>query len=115
MAEYFNSKFAEKQFREPPNRYPLIFFRISFADWKRFLPVFPIFIFEENRDRRADGRAVTHAREDMDLIGFNLHPATAAVTLLPPPQLTVKNCLVHLQSSGQAGKKGDQSLAMRLP
>src|SRR4029077_15771079 len=73
------------------------------------------FVFEQDRDGRSDGCPVTHTRQDMSLIGLDLHPSAAAKTLLAAPQLTVKKGLVHLQTGRQSRQKGNQRLSMRLP
>ena len=88
-------------------RHALMFCRISFADRQRFLPILPILVLQKNRNRRADSRAVAHARQDMNLVGLNFHAAAAAVALLPPPQVAIEECLIHLQSGWQAGEEGD--------
>ena len=58
---------------------------------------------------------MAHARQNVGLVGFDLHPPAATEALLPAPQFTVQERLVNFQSGGQSGKKGDQRLAMRLP
>jgi hypothetical protein len=53
--------------------------------------------------------------EDSGGIALDFHPAAPAVTLLPSPQLVVHKFLRDLDPSREAGQKGDQSLAVRLP
>ena len=49
------------------------------------LPVLEVPVANQQRNRRADGLAVSHAADDLDFIGFDLHPSPAPVALLPPP------------------------------
>src|SRR4051812_31666712 len=95
-------------------RDPLMQARISLFDRKLLLPVFPVAVFEEHRDGRTDGFCVANAGEDSGRIALDFHPTAAAVTLLSAPQFVVYKVLRHFKSSGQAGDKCDQSLAVRL-
>src|SRR5712692_2577782 len=47
-------------------------------------PVLPIAVPHEHRARGAEGLAGAHAREPLDLIGFDLHAGAAAVAAHPP-------------------------------
>jgi hypothetical protein len=55
-----------------------------------------------------------HTRKDVGRVGFDLHPSTAAITLLSPPQVTIDESLIKFQAGGQSGQEGDQSFAMGL-
>src|SRR5881396_3713089 len=46
------------------------------------LPVLPIAIPHEHRDGGAEGLAGPHAREPLDLVGFDLHAGAAAVAAI---------------------------------
>src|SRR4029077_17537808 len=82
----------------------LMFGRIAFAGGERFLPVLPVTILELDRDRRADGDAVAHTREDMGGVGFDLHAAAASVALLAAPEFAIEERLIDLQSGGNSGQ-----------
>src|SRR2546423_12708410 len=53
------------------------------------LPVFPVPILNEHCDRRSQGLAATHSRQELDVIRFDLHPASAAVALLAARKVDV--------------------------
>ena len=56
-------------------------------DVHRVLPVLPILVAHQQRDRRAGGLAAAHARQELGAIGFDRHAAAAAVAALAAPQL----------------------------
>src|SRR5205814_441885 len=87
---------------------------IASLDRQRFLPVLPIFVFQQDSDGRADGLAMTHTGEEVRAVALDLHTAAAAVALLPPPQFTVHKRLIHGNAGGQAADGTDQRLAMRF-
>jgi hypothetical protein len=45
-------------------------------------------------------------------VALDLHAAATAVSLLATPEFTVEEGLIDFQSSGHAGKEGDQSFAV---
>jgi hypothetical protein len=51
----------------------------------------------------------------MDLIGFDLHAAAAAIALLASPQLAVYEFKIDWNARRQSRDQRDQSLAVRLP
>src|SRR5690348_9181102 len=53
------------------------------------LPILPIAIVNQHCDWRAERLAGAHAREKLDGIFLDLHPAAAAVPLLTPRELDV--------------------------
>ena len=57
---------------------------------------------------------MTHTGENVGGVALDLHPASPAVPLLPAPEFTVQELLVHLQSGGHAGQKGHERLPMRF-
>jgi len=69
--------------------------RITAFNRQLFFPVLPVSIHDFNRDGRADGFAMPHAGEDVDLVGFNLHSPAASIALLPAPKLTVHEIKVN--------------------
>ncbi len=50
----------------------------------------------------------------MSAVSLDLHAAAAAIALLAAPEFAVDERLIDCQSRGQAGKEGDQSLAVRF-
>src|SRR5712671_3691304 len=92
----------------------LVLFRITSLNRQRLLPVFPVFIFQQDRNRRANGLAVTHAGDNVDAVSLNLHASAAAKALLPAPEFTIEECLVDVQASRYAGKKSHQALSVRF-
>jgi len=91
-----------------------MFFRIARLHRQRLFPILPILICQHHGDGRADRLAVMHSRQKMRAVSFNLHAAAASKSLLATPQFPIHKCLVHRQSGGQPGKKGNQRLAMGL-
>src|SRR3984893_201236 len=87
---------------------------IAFANGERFLPILPIFVFQLYSGGSADRHALTDAGKDMSGVSLDLHAAAAAIALLAAPQFAVDERLIDFQSGGQAGKEGDQSLAVRF-
>src|SRR5437667_11595381 len=50
------------------------------------LPMLPIFILDENADRRPSGKPIANAGNDARAVVLDLLPATAAIALLPLPK-----------------------------
>src|ERR1700722_14886356 len=92
----------------------LVFGGIAVTDGQGFLPVFPVAVFELHGDGRADGQTVSHPGKKGGVAPLVFHPAPAAVSLLAAPEFTIKQGLVDFESGGHAGKKSDQSFAVRL-
>src|ERR1700732_4999642 len=83
-------------------------------DGELFLPVFPVVVGDLDGDGGADGLAVSHAGENVDLIGFDLHAATAAVSLLAAQEFASDEVEVDGEASGEAGDERDECFAVRL-
>ena len=73
-----------------------------------------ILVFDPERDRRAEGFAMTDAGEDLDGVGLDLHPSAAAVALLAPPKLVVDRGDVDIETGGNALDDGDEGFAVRF-
>ena len=52
-------------------------------------PILPVFIPDHEADGTAEGPAPAHTGIDLDRVLFDLHPAAAAVTNLPPGKIAV--------------------------
>ena len=52
---------------------------------KRFGPVFPVVITEDDGDGRSDGLRVADAGDDLHLILFDFHAPAASIALLAAP------------------------------
>jgi hypothetical protein len=76
-----------------------VFGEISFAYGQSFPPIFPVFVLKKDRYRGSDGYAVMDTRENVNFVGFNLHPPAAAVPLLPTPEFAINELLLDMQSS----------------
>jgi hypothetical protein len=48
----------------------------------------------------------------MDLVGFNLHAAAAAVALLTAPEIAVDEFEIDGDTGGQSGDEGDKGFPM---
>src|SRR5665213_1780262 len=85
---------------------------ITGFDRQFLFPVFPVAIDDLNGNGRADGFAVPHAGEDVDLVGFNLHASAAAIALLAAPEFAVHKIKVYGDASRQSGNERNQCLAV---
>ena len=56
-------------------------------DGHRALPVLPILVRDQQRNRPAGGQAAAHTAQHLSAIGFDRHPAPASVAGLPAAQL----------------------------
>src|SRR6266705_1763059 len=93
----------------------LVLCRITFAHRQRLLPVFPIFILQENRNRRADGLTATHSGNYACSIALYLHASAATITLLTSPEIAVEKVLVDDQARRHAREHRNQELSVRFP
>ena len=80
----------------------------------RPLPVLPVLVRNEERDRRAGRHAVAHAAERLRAIGFDGHTPSAAVAPLAASQLRGDRVEVDRQTGGDALEDRDQTFAVRL-
>src|SRR2546428_802580 len=78
------------------------------------LPVLPIAIPYEHRDGGAERLAGPHAREPLDLVGFDLHAGAAAVAAHPPLQLDVDTLGGQGQPGGDPLEDRHQAAPVRL-
>src|SRR5207244_938432 len=78
------------------------------------LPVLPIAIPHEHRDGGAERLAGPHAREPLDLVGFDLHAGAAAVAAHPPLQLDVDAVGGQGQPGGDPLEDRHQAAPVRL-
>ena len=83
-------------------------------DVHRALPVLPILVGDHQRDRRTGGEAVADAAQRLRPIGFDGHPAAAAVAALAPPQFGGDRVEIDRQTGRHAFEDGDERLAVRL-
>jgi hypothetical protein len=83
----------------------LVFRGIAFADRQRFLPVFPVAVFELDGNGRSDGHAVAYAGKNVGGVALDLHAAAAAVALLATPEFPVEERPGRF-SDRRAGRKG---------
>ena len=84
------------------------------ADAHRLLPVLPVLVPDEQRDRAADRFAVAHAGENLRAVGFDRHPPAASITALAAPQLCGERVEVDREPCGNAFEDGDERLAVRF-
>src|SRR5262245_20125409 len=89
------------------------FWRLG-LDVHRLLPVHPVAIPDEERDRRASGHAMTNAAKDLRAVALDLHASATSVAALPPTQLRVERIDVEGQTGRHAVEGDDERLPMRL-
>src|SRR4029079_17601276 len=83
-------------------------------DVHRLLPVHPVAIANQQRDRRAGRHAMPNTREHLGAVAFDLHPSSTAVTALEARELRVQRVDIDFEAGGQAIERHDQRLAVRL-
>ena len=86
----------------------------SAFDGHRPLPVLPVLVGNQQRDRTAGRHAVPDAAQDLRAIGLDGHPPAAAVAGLAPAQLRGDRVEVDREARRHAFENGDERLAVRL-
>ena len=81
-------------------------------DVHRLLPVDPVTIPDQQRDRSTGRVPAPDARKNLGAIAFDLHPAAAAVPGLPPAQFVGDRLEVDGEAGRHAFEDGDERLAM---
>jgi hypothetical protein len=76
------------------------------------LPVDPVAVANEKRDRRASRPAVPHTGEHFHLIAFNGHSPAASVAALPSPQLCVERVQIDVETGRHAVDRDDERLTV---
>jgi hypothetical protein len=57
---------------------------------------------------------VVNAGQNVGLVGLNLHATAAAVALLPAPEITIQESLIHRQPRRQSRQESNQGFSMRF-
>ena len=78
-------------------------------DVHRVLPVLPILVANEQRDRGSGGLAATHARQELRAIGFDRHAAAAAIAALAAAQFQRDGVEIDRQTRRQPFKDRDET------
>src|SRR5882672_4481091 len=78
------------------------------------LPVFPVLVWNQQRDGCARRDAVANAAQRLGAIGLDRHATAAAVPALASAQLGRDSVEVHRQSGRNALENRDERLAVRL-
>jgi len=81
---------------------------------QRFLPIFPVAVFNPQRDWRADRFSVAHAGKNVRLIFLDALPPAPAESQLPPVKLSRDQIHVHRDARGQPGNPRHERLPVRL-
>src|SRR5262245_24567932 len=71
-------------------------------------PVGPVFVFDEQGERRAERETVADAGQYLRMVFLDLHATAASVTELAATQLVVDETLVHRQTGGQTFNDRDE-------
>src|SRR5262245_32311011 len=80
----------------------------------RFLPVFPILVWYQQRDWRAGGLAVPDAAQELRAVRLDRHAAPTAVTCLPSLELCGDRVKIDHQPRWNAFDDRDERLAVRF-
>ena len=94
------------------DRFALVLATRYVFDGQGFGPVLPVLVTNNDRDRRADGFRMPHARDNFDPICFNLHASAAAEALLAPPQLAIDGVERDRYAGGQTGERCNEALTV---
>jgi hypothetical protein len=78
------------------------------------LPVLPVAVPHEHRDRRAERFARAHPGEPLDLVGLDLHAGAPAVPPHAPLQLAVDALGGHGETGGDPLEDRDQAAPVGL-
>lgn len=78
---------------------------VSILYGQGLLPIFPVAVFDANRNGRADGLSVAYAGEKFSLILFDFLPSAAAVSELPPVHLAIHKFQIDRNARGQSGDR----------
>src|SRR5260370_25259850 len=77
-------------------------------------PVLVLAVADDERERCAEGPALTQAREHLDLVGLDLLARRAAVPLLPPAQVGVDGLALEHEPGGEPGEDRHERGPVRL-
>ena len=87
-------------------------FRHLGLDVHRLLPVDPVAVANDKRDRRAGREAVPNAGEHFDVVAFNGHSPAAPVAALSPPELRVERVDIDVETRRHAVDRDDERLTV---
>ena len=88
--------------------------RLADTDRHRPLPVLPVFVGNEKRNRRAGRHAAPHAADGFRAIRLDRHPPSAAVAPLPAAEVARDRVDVDGQSGGKPFENHDQRPPVRF-
>src|SRR4029079_10720356 len=74
----------------------------------RLLPVHPVAVSDQQRDRCTGGDSVSHTAEEFGAVAFDRHAPPAAVAALTTTELGVERVDVECETSGHAVEGDDQ-------
>ena len=74
------------------------------VDVHRLLPVDPVAVADQQRDRRAGGLAAPDAGENLRAVALDRHPAAAPVAALTPPELGGERVEVERRPAGMPSR-----------
>src|ERR1041385_141573 len=78
-------------------------------------PVLPVAVLDSERNGRAERLAPADAGTDRRLVFFDQHPASAAVALLPAPEIAIDPREVDREARGHAVNDGREARPVRFP
>src|SRR5437764_518738 len=77
-------------------------------------PVLEVAVADDDRDRRPERLSPADATGDLHLVRLDLHPAAAAVAVLPALQVEVDPIAIEPHPRGHAGDDDGELRAVRL-
>jgi hypothetical protein len=95
-----------------PRRRRVVLRRVDAHDLR---PTHVVFVFQNQRDRRADRHPAPHAADDPHLVGLDVLPVPAPVAQLAPPRLPEQHRGIDRETARNPFDDPDQRRPMRLP
>jgi hypothetical protein len=80
----------------------------------RVLPIDPVAVLNGHRNGPADGLTMADARQNLRLVGFDGHPAPAAVAPLATTQFAIERVEIEFETRGDTFENHDQRAAVGL-
>ena len=82
------------------------------TDVHRLLPVLPVAIADEHRDRAAERDTLADAAKDLRRVGLDLHAPAAAIAQLSAPQVVCEQVLIDRQARWQSVDRCQEGLSV---
>src|SRR6185312_12937632 len=89
-----------------------VFRAFAVLNGQYFLPVFPVAVFDAQRDWRANRLPVTNTGQKLRRVLLDFLPSAAAISQLAPMQFALNELHLHGNTGWEAGNPCNQRLAV---